>query len=167
MRLLCRQLPCIPQSLRTAPELLPCFRGAPQSGEGYWQGSNPGAVRVKCRGIPCGCPKSWKLIEIFRFSPFCLMLRLTPSGVDRWFALLKMTNPRFVQCWGWSCAKIKIFILPPNFVHAICHYPPNFLHAICHYPPNLCLKPGFKVEQSWKFEIFRFAQNDKFAVCVL
>ena len=26
------------------PELLPCFRGAPQSGEGYQQGSNPGAA---------------------------------------------------------------------------------------------------------------------------
>ena len=26
------------------PELLPCFRGAPQSGEGCLQGSNPGAV---------------------------------------------------------------------------------------------------------------------------
>ena len=62
------------------------------------QGLNVGADR-------CVCPKSGKckdesgkLIEIFRFSPFCLMLRLTPSGVDRWFALL-----RHDMCYDYTC----------------------------------------------------------------
>ena len=43
VRLLCRLLPWPPQSLQTAP---------------LKQGSNPRAVRVKCRGIPCGSPNS-------------------------------------------------------------------------------------------------------------
>ena len=61
---------------------------------GHAKHRNSGAAWVKRRGRPMCLPYKCKEQSLLRF------LTLAPSGVDRWFALLKMTSSRCLCAVG-------------------------------------------------------------------